>query len=89
MYSKVLRDIFIKHSYTENDKLQMIEFIREKYKDNIIELQKIENFKSEYESKKAIYCYTIDGFLYRMINKALRNQDFIIFDIFLKIFIYN
>jgi hypothetical protein len=77
MYSKVLRDIFIKHSYTQDDKIQMIEFIREQYKENETELQKIDNFQRDYVSEKAIYWYTIDGFLYRMINKALRTQDII------------
>jgi hypothetical protein len=77
MYSKVLRDIFLTHSYNENDKFQMIEFLREQYKENKTELEKIENFNHEYQSEKAIYWYTIDGFLYRIINKALRNQDII------------
>jgi hypothetical protein len=77
MYSKVLRDIFLTQSYNENDKIQMIEFLREQYKENKTELEKIENFYREYQSEKAIYWYTIDGFLYRIINKALRNQDII------------
>ncbi|CAF3422952.1 unnamed protein product [Rotaria sp. Silwood2] len=75
MYSQILRNIFINEIYKDIDKNEMIEFFRQQYNENETELEKIDKFEREYTIERAIYWYTIDGFLYRTINKALRTQN--------------
>ncbi|CAM4915423.1 unnamed protein product [Rotaria socialis] len=75
MYSQIIRNIFINENYKDTDKNEMVEFFREQYNGNKTELEKIDKFSREYTNERAIYWYTIDGFLYRTINKALRTQD--------------
>lgn len=48
------------------------------YKGNQQELNKIDGFSRTYTSDKAIYWYTLDGFLYRVLNGALRTQNIIL-----------
>ncbi|CAF1515780.1 unnamed protein product [Adineta ricciae] len=75
MYSQILRNIFVQENYTETDKNEMIDFFRQQYHDNPSELGKITRFQHDYTADRAIYWYTMDGFLYRTINRALRTQD--------------
>ncbi|UJR24166.1 hypothetical protein I4U23_027132 [Adineta vaga] len=75
MYSQILRDIFVQENYTETDKNEMIDFFRQQYHGNKSELEKITRFQCDYTAERAIYWYTMDGFLYRTINRALRMQD--------------
>ncbi|CAF1335549.1 unnamed protein product [Rotaria sordida] len=78
MYSQILRSIFVNETYKDIDKNEMIEFFRQQYNENETELEKINKFDREYTTERAIYWYTIDGFLYRTINKALRTQNILI-----------
>ncbi|CAF1294925.1 unnamed protein product [Rotaria sordida] len=59
---------------------RMLEWCRLHYKDNRIELAKIDQFEKDYRSDSAIRWYTKDSFLYRLLNMALRceNIDMII-----------
>ncbi|CAF1609919.1 unnamed protein product, partial [Didymodactylos carnosus] len=45
------------------------------YKDNTTVLQQISEFEEWYESANAILWYTRDNFLYRLLNKALRQKN--------------
>ncbi|CAF1342459.1 unnamed protein product [Didymodactylos carnosus] len=72
MYAQFLRDILIEIESTEEE---IIEFCREKCVDNQTELKVIEEFKDYYDACNAIFWYTRDTFLYRLLNKALREQD--------------
>ncbi|CAF2066207.1 unnamed protein product [Rotaria magnacalcarata] len=53
----------------------MIRECRSYYKDNPVELKKIDEFENGYCSKNAIGWYTRDSFIYRLVNKALRTLD--------------
>jgi tetratricopeptide (TPR) repeat protein len=59
----------------EHSKQQMIELCQDYYQNNQKELQKIETFRKSYESNQAIQWYTDEGFLYKLLNKALRTED--------------
>ncbi|CAF3065182.1 unnamed protein product [Rotaria sp. Silwood2] len=72
MYSQLARDILIS---TESNKTEMLEFCRRQYADNEAQLRYIKEFEDHYNSHKAIFWYTRDTFLYRLLNKALREQD--------------
>jgi tetratricopeptide (TPR) repeat protein len=53
----------------------MIQFCREQYSDNEAQLLIIDEFERDYVPENAIWWYTRDTFLYRLLNKALRIQD--------------
>jgi len=55
---------------------EMLDQCREYYKDNIEELNKIEEFNKIYKKEDAIYWYTTPTFVSKLINKALQAEDF-------------
>ena len=70
---KTLRDVVLEE--TESSQDEMIAFCRQKYADSPTDLNNVEEFEEYYESSVAIFWYTRDIFLYRLANKALREQD--------------
>lgn len=59
-----------------NAKNELIDLSRQQYIGNEKELNKILDFENNYTSDKAIWWYTKDSFLYRLLNKALRTDNF-------------
>jgi hypothetical protein len=53
----------------------MINMCRQYYQDNLKEWRSIEQFKQEYEGDNAIHWYMKKSFIYKMVRKALRNED--------------
>ncbi|CAF4032598.1 unnamed protein product [Rotaria magnacalcarata] len=51
-------------------------YAKKLYADKPNDLACIELFEREYTSNKAIWWYSLDCFLYRLLNRALRNRDF-------------
>ncbi|CAF1159418.1 unnamed protein product [Didymodactylos carnosus] len=72
MYSQLARDILVS---MESSETEMLEFRRQQYADNEAQLRFIQEFEEYYESCNAIFWYTRDTFLYRLLNKALREQE--------------
>ena len=72
MYSHLAGEILIS---MESTKMEMVEYCRHQYADDENQLRLIQEFEQSYESHKAIFWYTRDTFLYRLLNKALREQD--------------
>ncbi|CAF3300187.1 unnamed protein product [Rotaria sp. Silwood2] len=54
---------------------QLISLMKDYYQGNINELRKIEEFENNYQSNQAIWWYTRDSFIYRILNKALRQNN--------------
>ena len=59
----------------ERAKDDMLKMCCEYYQGSKKDLQKIEEFRSNYTSDKVIQWYTADCFLYRLLNKALRSES--------------
>lgn len=72
MYSHLAREILIS---MESTKMEMVDYCRHQYADDENQLRLIQEFEQSYESHRAIFWYTRDTFLYRLLNKALREQD--------------
>ncbi|CAF0778567.1 unnamed protein product [Didymodactylos carnosus] len=72
MYGQLFRDILIRQESTREE---MIEYCRQKYANNQADLNMIDEFKDYYDKCNAIKWYTRDTFLYRLLNKALRDQE--------------
>ena len=56
-------------------KRQMLRECRAYYRNDPIQLGQIHEFQRKYQSKDVIHWYTKPGFLYYLVNKALRSQD--------------
>jgi len=70
---KTLRDVLLEE--TDSSQNEMIAFCRQKYADSPTDLNNVEEFEEYYQSSVAIFWYTREIFLYRLVNKALREQD--------------
>ena len=76
LWLKLLTSVLQKVHHTRETMDEMLDQCREYYKDNSAELAKIEEFKRTYDKDKAIYWYTTPTFVSKLINKALRTEDF-------------
>ncbi len=72
MHSQLLKNIFLK--FQDNSTEELVDYCRTVYADNPSQLTMIDEFECDYEANKAIWWYTRDSFLYKLINKALRTQ---------------
>ncbi|CAF4609795.1 unnamed protein product, partial [Rotaria sp. Silwood2] len=75
IHSLLLIDVLIRMKSNDADKKKLIHICKDDFDDNDHELHIIREFERKYKSKKAIWWYTRDAFLYRMLNKALRVQN--------------
>ncbi len=75
VHSLLLIDVLIRMKSIESDKQQLITLCKNKYKDNNTQLALVREFENEYTPQKALWWYTRDSFLYRMLNKSLRVQN--------------
>ncbi|CAF3762373.1 unnamed protein product [Adineta steineri] len=74
MYDQLFRDIVLK--VPDENMEDMYEFCEEKYRKNEDAQTFIKQLRKTYTANEAIWCYTQDQFLYRMLNKALRTHQY-------------
>ncbi|CAF1396044.1 unnamed protein product [Rotaria sordida] len=72
---ELLLDSLLRIEGTEKDKQELISICEKKYIENKEEMKNVREFKRNYKSDQALWWYTKESFLYRMLNKALRRQD--------------
>jgi len=75
IHSLLLIDVLIRMKSIESDKQQLIQLCKKEYQNNQKELVFVGEFEKDYRSDKALWWYTRDTFLYKMLNKALRVQN--------------
>ena len=75
MWFHVLLHVLLRLPDSPTAKNDMINECLNQYMGNKIEQQKIEEFRDQYKCENAIYWYTRDCFVYRLINKALRTEN--------------
>jgi hypothetical protein len=75
LHSQLLIDCLIKMKQTVNDKNELISLCKQRYHNISDELKIIKEFETGYSSDRALWWYTRDSFLYRMLNRALRVQN--------------
>lgn len=74
MYAQLFKERLLKTD--DASKEELVEFCRQQYIENSYELEIINEFNREYHQSQVIQWYTRETFLYKMINKALRIQDY-------------
>ena len=88
VYRNLFLDSLLQMKPTSEDKNELISRCLELYKNNPSQLSIVNEFKETYSSDRALWWYTRDTFLYRLLNKALRilNIDLLFF---FRFFIYD
>jgi len=97
VHSLLLIDVLIRMKSIESDKQQLIQLCKKEYRTNNMELILVREFEKYYRADKALWWYTRDSFLYRVLNKALRIQNidllfllrFVIRDIYQQLKLYQ
>ncbi|CAF1042626.1 unnamed protein product, partial [Rotaria magnacalcarata] len=54
---------------------ELIDTCRKQYAGNVFDMALIEEFEDQYQSDKAIWWYTKESFVYRLLNQALRERN--------------
>jgi len=72
MYSLLLKEILLK--IDDGNEHELVEFCRPQYTNNNAILSAMDIFEQTYSAYSPVTWYTRDGFLYKMLNKALREQ---------------
>lgn len=75
VHSQLLIDVLIRMKTMSTDKNELIFLCQKEYKDNQIQLTILQEFEQNYKPDLAIWWYTRESFVYRLLNKALRVQN--------------
>ncbi|CAF1402648.1 unnamed protein product [Didymodactylos carnosus] len=75
LWFQLLIDVLLRMKHTDDAKTVLIETWRENYTGNSSELDIIKEFEQTYKREKAVWWYTRESSLYRILNKALREQS--------------
>ena len=89
IYSQVLINCILQMPITSTEKNEFMTLCRTEYRDNKNEMRIISEFERSYSSDRALWWYTRESFLYKMLVKAFRIQNidllfllrFVIYDI--------
>jgi tetratricopeptide (TPR) repeat protein len=75
-YIQVLKDILLETDEKTDLKKNMLDFCREEYADNEIQLKFIDEFEQHFQSDDAVKWYTREEtFLFKMLTRAFRTPD--------------
>jgi len=72
VYFELLKEIILDSEETENSFKELVEFARQEYQNNPNELAIIDEFENDYDKNRAIWWFTRQCFLSKVLNKALR-----------------
>ncbi|UJR07652.1 hypothetical protein I4U23_011940 [Adineta vaga] len=76
MYSQLLKENLFTMEYDYKQELErFLDYRRRFYKNDLIEKMTIEDLKNNYHRKTPIEWYTMESFLFRMLNQALRELN--------------
>ena len=72
MYTQLFKEILLEMKDEENSIRVLTDYCRQFYRDNPRDLRIIDEFAISYRPESAIWWYTRECFIYRMLNRALR-----------------
>jgi tetratricopeptide (TPR) repeat protein len=75
IYSQLLIDYLLRIKPITTDEKELISLCKDEYKGNENELNIIREFEEQYSSDQALWWYTRETFVYRLLNKAFRIQN--------------
>ena len=75
MYTQIMKEIFLTIHFEQQHIDEFIQHCRQALDVNPSELEKVDQLSREYRKKTPIWWYTLECFLYPMLNRALRTMD--------------
>lgn len=75
VHLQLLIDCLLRMKSTSTRNEGLIALCKEEYRSNPIELRVIREFEEDYSPVRALWWYTRNSFLYRLLNRALRMQN--------------
>ncbi|CAF1156111.1 unnamed protein product [Adineta steineri] len=75
IHTQLLINCLLQMKVNIGDKNELISIGKQIYRKNRSELSTINEFEQKYTSNSAIWWYSIDSFIFRLFNKALRIQN--------------
>jgi len=76
MWFQLYIEVLLRMHHKLSDRKELIDLCKNACQGNNSELNIINEFEKNYQSENAIWWYTRESCLYRILNKALRFQDF-------------
>ncbi|CAF0955600.1 unnamed protein product [Rotaria sordida] len=76
MWFQLFIEVLLRMHHKSNDRKELLDICKKSYKDNHQEMKIIDEFEKTYKAENAIWWYTRESCFHRMMNKALRVQDF-------------
>ncbi|CAF1162154.1 unnamed protein product [Didymodactylos carnosus] len=75
LWFQLLVEVLLRMPNDANAKMELLQTWRENYIGNTSELDIIDQFEHQFKQSKAVWWYTRESSLYRILNKALREQS--------------
>lgn len=76
MWFQLFIEVLLRMHHKSNTRQELIDICKQYYENNSEQLTIINEFDKTYKKENAIWWYTRECYLYRILNKALRIQDF-------------
>jgi tetratricopeptide (TPR) repeat protein len=76
MWFQLFIEVLLRMHHKSNTRQELIDICKQHYQNNAEEMAIINEFEKTYKAENAIWWYTRECCLYRILNKALRIQDF-------------
>jgi tetratricopeptide (TPR) repeat protein len=76
MWFQLFIEVLLRMHHKSTDRKELIDICKKNYKGNKQEMMIIDEFEKKYKADNAIWWYTREACFYRMMNKALRVQDY-------------
>ncbi len=76
MWFQLFIEVLLRMHHKSTDRKELIDICKKNYKGNKKEMAIIDEFEKDYKGDNAIWWYTREACFYRMMNKALRVQDY-------------
>ncbi len=76
MWFQLFIEVLLRMHHKSTDRKELMDICKKNYKGNREEMKVIDEFEKNYKPENAIWWYTRESCFYRMMNKALRVQDF-------------
>jgi tetratricopeptide (TPR) repeat protein len=76
MWFQLFIEVLLRMHHKPTDRKELMDICKKNYKGNHKEMKVIDEFEKTYKPENAIWWYTRESCFYRMMNKALRVQDF-------------
>ena len=75
MYTQLFKEIVTQMAYSDADRREMLDYCRFQYENDPHVIELIDELERDYILYSPVWWYTRPGFLYKMLNRALYQQD--------------